>query len=537
MELTSLIKRRSAIPRGLREPPLVSGGLPLLGHGVDFIRDVTRLLFRAHAEHGEVGAMRVGPRRMVALIGPEAHEAVFRAPDRQLSARKPYKLMTPVFGKGIAYDAPEDRMDQQLKMLLGALKDGRMRSYGGAILDEVDRATEAWGESGEIDIVSFFRQLTMYTSTRCLIGREFREHMTEKFAALYGDLERSITPLAFLSAHLPLPSFRRRDEARAELARMIAGVVAERRKSGLVGEDFLQTLMEARYTDGKGNTDDEITGLLLAVIFAGHHTSSVTAAWTIIELLRNPAYLARVRDELVRVFGENAAVTYGALREITATENATKEALRLHPPLVLLVRAVMEDFVFRDFFLREGTWIMLSPLVAHRIPKLFPDPERFDPDRFSQEMPDFAFIPFGGGRHKCLGNAFALLQVKAVVATLLLRFDFELTGDPVRGDFHGTVVGPVAPVRIRYERRRAEKVARTNGQAKVEARDEKRVRLFIDHDLCQGHTMCIADAPDVFYLGPDGKARLHMEEPPAEAMERVKLARRHCPTHAIRVRQ
>ena len=95
-----------------REPPIVSGGLPLIGHGLKFVRGTIPLLFRAFEEHGEVAALKVGPRRMVALIGPAAHEAVFRAPDRQLSARKAYEFMTPVFGRGIAYDAPPERMDQ-----------------------------------------------------------------------------------------------------------------------------------------------------------------------------------------------------------------------------------------------------------------------------------------------------------------------------------------------------------------------------------------------------------------------------------------
>jgi sterol 14-demethylase len=266
--------RERATPAGLREPPLVSGGLPLVGHGIEFLRDSMGLLTRAFEEHGEVAGLRVGPRRMAALVGPEAHEAVFRAPDTQLSARRAYKFMTPVFGKGIVYDASPDRMDQQLKMLLSALRDGRMRSYGAAILEEIERATAEWGDEGVVDLVPFFRHLTMFTSTRCLIGREFRERMTGEFAELYVSIERSITPLAFVSARLPTPTFRRRDRARVRLAEMIASIVSERRRTGATGEDFLQTLMEARYTDGKGNTDDEITGLLLAAIFAGHHTRS-----------------------------------------------------------------------------------------------------------------------------------------------------------------------------------------------------------------------------------------------------------------------
>jgi sterol 14-demethylase len=300
--------------------------------------------------------------------------------------------------------------------------------------------------------------------------------------------------------------------------------------------------MEARYTDGKGNTDDEITGLLLAAIFAGHHTSSVTSAWTLIELLRDPAYLARVTRELDATFPSGEPVSYMGLRKAVVTENAVKETLRLHPPLVLLVRVVNDDFVFKGWLVRKGSWIMLSPLVAHRIGSVFPEPMRFDPDRFAppraEDKRDFAYIPFGGGRHKCLGNAFALLQVKAILATLVGRFDFELVGDPVRADFHGTVVGPVEPVRVRYVRRKTVTVAastpvKTNGTARAEAPEAS---LWIDHDLCQGHGLCVNEAPEVFRLGADGKAELVTTSPDEAVRDRVRLAHRHCPTHAIRFR-
>jgi sterol 14-demethylase len=378
----------------------------------------------------------------------------------------------------------------------------------------------------------------MYTSTRCLIGHEFRERMTDEFAVLYDALERSITPLAFLNARLPIPSFRRRDEARARLAGMISAIVSERRKSGREGEDFLQTLMEARYPDGKSNTDDEITGLLLAAIFAGHHTSSVTAAWTLLELLQNPPYLARVLAELARVHPDGAPIDYASLREVEVTENAVKEALRLHPPLVLLVRVVEQDFGFRDWLLPRGTWLLLSPLVAHRMNDVFPDPDRFDPDRFAppreEDKRDYAFIPFGGGPHRCLGSAFAMLQVKAILAALLTRYDFELRGDPIRADFHGTVVGPVSPVRVRFRLKRAAPIRapmRANGEARV----EKLARLSIDRGLCQGHAVCVGEAPEVFYLADDGKSKLRLDIPPESSMDRVRAAAQHCPTRAIKL--
>ena len=206
-------------------------------------------------------------------------------------------------------------------------------------------------------------------------------------------------------------------------------IILERRRAGREGEDFLQTLMDARYRSGSPLTEHEITGMLVAALFAGHHTSSVTTAWSIIELVNDPAYLARVLDELDGVFAGGEEVGFQSLRNIPLTERAVLEVLRLHPPLFMLVRVAMEDFVHAGYFIPKGTWVLISPTVSHRIPELFRDAEAFDPDRFAppreEDKRDFAFIPFGGGRHKCMGNAFALLQIKAILAILLRRYTFE----------------------------------------------------------------------------------------------------------------
>jgi sterol 14-demethylase len=150
-------------------------------------------------------------------------------------------------------------------------------------------------------------------------------------------------------------------------------------------------------------------------------------------------------------------VTFQSLRQITLTENAIKESLRLRPPLYILLRAGLQDFEYGDFFFKRGTWFATSPWVSHRIAADFPDPLRFDPDRFAPgrdaDKRQFAFISFGAGRHKCMGNAFAMLQVKTILAILLRGFSFELLHDPVIVE-NGLVMGPKKPFRVRYRRLR-----------------------------------------------------------------------------------
>ncbi|MDQ3035342.1 MAG: cytochrome P450 [Myxococcota bacterium] len=600
MELRSIAaltsKRAAEIPSGLVPPPRLSGGLPLVGHSIEFVRATMDLLFRANRELGEVAAFSVMGREMVAMFGPEAHEAVFRAPDAQLSPTEAYKIMTPVFGKDVVYDASPEKMAEQLKMLLPALKDRRMRTYGEAVVHETAESTSSWGESGVVDFVEFCRVLTNFTSSRCLLGQEFREGMSEEFARVYHDLEAGVTPLAYINAHLPVPSFRRRDKARVRMVEMITGVIRGRRAGERKGEDFLQTLMESKYSDGRDLTEDEITGLLLAGMFAGHHTSSVTTAWSLLELLQNPLQLQRCVAEIDRVFGDGRPVSHAALRELTFTEAVVKEALRMHPPLFMLVRVAQKDFTYKNYFVPKGAWIVLSPTVAHRIPEVFKDPDTFDPDRYlagrEEDKRDFAYIAFGGGRHKCLGNAFAILQIKAILALLLGQFDFGLCGDAIEANFQGLVIGPKEPCRVRYRRRAqpsvtmamgselaamskdAAAVAGTNGAevngangghvngaaipAEVAAAAKAAgcpahahapqhtapeatspsLRVRIDRDLCQGHAVCVGEAPEVFAISPnDGKVMLKVARPSAELHAKVRAAAEHCPTRSIRIEE
>jgi sterol 14-demethylase len=514
----------------------------VIGHTVEFVRSTIDLLFRAQRELGEVAGLRVANKNMVALFGPAAHEAVFRAPDSQLNPAEAYKIMTPVFGKNMVYDAPPERMDEQLKMLLPALKDRRMRTYAEIIVEEVEASIADWGDEGEIDLVDYCRVLTNFTSAHCLLGREFRHDMTHEFAEVYHALERGITPLAYINAHLPLPSFRARDKARVRLVGMIGEIIEARRRSGTEGEDFLQTLIEARYQSGTALTDDEITGMLLAAMFAGHHTSSVTTAWTLLELMQNPACRRTVVEQLDELHEQSGVFSFESLQGFTEGDWAVMEALRLHPPLFLLIRVVMREFEFRNYRFPAGTWLLLSPTVSQRMPEAFEDANCFDPQRFSADrvknMHPFAYLAFGGGRHKCLGNAFARLQIKAILATLLHRYEFSSTSDSIGSDFHGLVIGPSQPCRVRYRRRQPQTTRRKPGSAESRAvADLKPFRVVCDLDLCQSHAACMGEAPEVFRVGRVGKVSLIQERPSPELRAKVEAAVKHCPTGTLRIEE
>ncbi len=437
-----------------KDPPKLRGGLPVIGHTGAFIKDTVGLLQRTHDECGAVGRFRLFGKDVILFTGPEAQEALFRQSDEVLSPNAAYQMMVPVFGEGVAYGAEPSKMAEQMHMLYPALRNGRMRTYTEMVASETLDAIAAWGDEGEIEASSFFGMLTNYASSSCLLGKEFRNEMSVEFSRVYYDLERGIVAWGYIHPYLPIPAFRRRDRARKRLGEMVSEIVDARKKSGYRGEDFLQTLMDATYADGRKLTDHEVTGMLVAAMFAGHHTSSVTTAWTLLELLRHPRFLHQVRDEIRSRYAEEDAYTFQSLRDLEKTEWAVKEALRIHPPLFILLRAAQQDCEILGYRVKRGNWAAVSPLVAHRDDAVFENAMRFDPTRYGpgrrEDRRPFSYIAFGGGRHKCMGNAFALLQIKTILAVLLDHYDFEFLGETVETDFQGLVLGPKPPVRVRY---------------------------------------------------------------------------------------
>ncbi len=528
-----------------KEPPKMPGALPILGHMLKFGKNPFQYMMDLRKSLGEIGEFRMFHQKMVLMTGPEANEAFFRAPDGQLDQSQAYKIMTPIFGKGVVFDAPPHKKDQQLKMLMPVLRDKPMRGYAQVIVQEVEQMIAGWGDTGEIDLLEFMKELTIYTSSHCLLGNEFRYELNEEFAKIYHDLEKGVNPLAFVFPYLPLPVFRRRDKARARLQELVTGIIAKRALKIEKSEDAFQLLIESKYDDGTHLSPHEITGMLIGTIFAGHHTTAGTAAWTLLELARRPEHLAAVLAELDDLFGAEGEVTFQSLREIPLLENVIKEVLRLHPPLIFLIRKVMKDFHFKGYTVKAGKYVCASPRVSHRIAEVFPDPEKFDPERYSEARQEdakpFSWIAFGGGKHKCTGNAFAMLQLKAIFSILLRRYTFELVDDKdnYQDDFTQMVVQPLSPCRIRYIKRTdikdtVDESARNNLQEA--AQTGIGFNITIDRELCQGHATCMAEAPELFQVDDDGNATVLQDNPSLDLLEKAQQSEKYCPSKAIKIK-
>jgi sterol 14alpha-demethylase len=470
----------------LLEAQLVTGGASD-GHLEELRRDPIGLMRRVRAECGDVGRFDLAGRPVILLSGAEANEYFFRAPDEDLDQAGAYPFMTPIFGPGVVFDASPERRREALHNQ--ALRGDMMRGHAQTIADEVGRMVAGWTGPGEIDLLDWFAELTIYTSSACLIGTKFRNQLDRRFAELYHDLERGTDAIAFVDPYAPIDSFRRRDAARAGLVDLVSQIMAGRTVAASTGaastgaastgaastgaasrgagpparadRDLLDVLMTIRDPDGTSTfSADEITGMFISMMFAGHHTSSGTAAWTLIELLRHPAQLALVVAELDALYRDGAQISFQALREIPRLEAAIKEALRLHPPLILLLRAATRELTVRGYRIPEGALVGASPAISNRIAEDFPDPDSFAPERYAQPRQEdlinrWTWIPFGAGRHRCVGANFAVIQLKAIFSALLRDWEFELAQPPgsYRNDHSKMVVQLAQPCVVRYRRR------------------------------------------------------------------------------------
>jgi len=333
----------------------------------------------------------------------------------------------------VVFDVDHTTRAEQFRFFADSLKSNRLRMYVGMMVKEAEDFFSKWGDAGEVDLLEQLSELIVLTASRCLLGREIRETLYSEVTDLVHDLDKGIVPLSVFFPYAPIEAHRKRDAARKNLAKIFDKVIQARRESGASEPDVLQTFIDARYKDGSRLTNDQVLGMLIAVLFAGQHTSSITSTWTGLLAIANkervmPA-LEKEQKDIMKKHGKD--LDFDILAKMDELHFAVKEALRMHPPLIMLLR----------------------------LDNVYSDPNEYKPERFREPNPEdkaqFAsFIGFGGGRHGCMGETFAYMQIKTIWSILLRNFEFEMVGKVPEPDYTGMVVGPTAgQCKIRYKRR------------------------------------------------------------------------------------
>jgi len=397
-----------------------------------------------------------GISRMTFLIGAEAHSLLFKASDKDVDLNEPYKVMKYIFGPGLVYDAPPDIRNQQFRFLATCLQPDMLKTYVSHIVTETESYFKEFPDSGETDLFIKFGELIILTASRALMGKEIRQNLFKEVGHLYKALDESINLVGVFLPTAPTEKNNKRDEARKQMVEIFSKLIKKRRETvDESQDDVLSFFMSCKYRDGTKLSDDEISGMLIALLFAGQHTSSTTSTWAAYEFLQNKQIWNKVIEEQREIYKKyNGEITFTSITEMKYLEKVIKEALRLHPPIYWIMRKVLVAQEYKNFTIPEGDIISAVTALCHMDPKIYPEPEKFDPERWNDDKvetyPLNSFVAFGAGKHSCMGQKFGMMQVKAVFSVWFRNFDIELIGKP-EPDYSAMMITP-KPLKARFKR-------------------------------------------------------------------------------------
>lgn len=415
---------RAALPPGPSEWPVV--GKPLR------LRNGMIALLRESATYGDVSTVAVNPILIFLVNHPDLNrEVLVRKHAKAARSRTVQEVPSWLLGNSIlTTDGPYHL--KQRRLMLPEFHPKRIQNYADIMTNISSAWSREWRDGATIDMEREMRELTLRIVVMALFGIETEDtaqQMGRAFALSNEYMFVRLTQPPFLRRFLhglPLPSSRRFKRARGYLDQLVYQLIKERRQSNTTGNDLLSLLLEARYEDATSEedgrmSDEQIRNEVMSLYLAGHDTTALTLTWGFYLLSKHPEAAARFHAEVDEVLAGRPA-KLADLPNLPYTEQVIYETLRLYPPFWALGRMVYEPFELGGFSIPPGANVVVSPLVTHRDARWFDTPQEFRPERWTKEfrasLPVYAYIPFGAGLHKCLGEGFAWLEAKIALATL-----------------------------------------------------------------------------------------------------------------------
>ncbi len=400
-------------------------------------RDLLGFLVGVTSEFGDVSGFASLGGRFVIINHPDLIRDVLVTHQRSFAKGQALERARAILGTGLLTSEGEFHLRQR-RLAQPAFHRDRIAAYATSMVSLAGRWRDRWAPGTSVDIHQEMMRLTLAVVAKTLFDADV-EAESDEIGAAVTDIIEAFTlvmlPFANLLQKLPLPASRRLDRARARLDVTIFRMIAERRASGEDRGDLLSMLIHATDTegDGTGMTDTQLRDECLTIFLAGHETTANALTWTWYLLSQHPDVEARLHAELDAIDGEP---TFADLARLGYTRQVVAESIRLYPPAYAIGRRALEPYRVGDYELPARTIVLVSPWLAQRDARWFPDPERFDPDRWTAEAiasrPKFSYFPFGAGTRICIGEQFAWTEAILMLATLAKRWRAKLLpGHPV----------------------------------------------------------------------------------------------------------
>jgi cytochrome P450 len=382
---------------------------------------------RCAARYGRRFTLRIaGQPPFVVLWSPEEIKEVFQAPPDVLHPGEGARILEPLVGRHSVILLDEAPHMEQRKLLLPAFHGERMQRLAGLMTELAEREVASWPRGERIVLHGRLQRLTLEIILRAVFGLERGAQLDELRELLSEILAFAENPLSILPRPPRAFTLRgpiaRQDRLHARADESIAELIAERRQAGADGDDVLAMLLAAEHEDGSPMSAEELRDELMTALVAGHETTASELAWGFERLSREPAVLERLYGEL----DGDSDETY-----LTAT---VQEILRHRPVLPHAEpRLVKQPIEIGDFTYQPGTMLAAFAHLVHHDPAIYPQPQAFRPERFiesegGQAPGTYTWIPFGGGRRRCLGASFALLEMKLALRAVLEHCELQPVG-------------------------------------------------------------------------------------------------------------
>jgi len=385
------------------------------------------------AKYGPLYAITVGNVVTYVISDPQlAHEILVTRHSEFHKAEVVRKAVGPFAGNGL-FTSEGDFWRRQRKLAQPAFHHQRIAAYGTVVTDEAKKLITAWRAGETRDIAHEMMALTLKVVNKTLFNVEVTEQIDH-----IGTLTMTVLEAANdrINNYYPLwerlfkRQQRREAAAIAELDRLIYGFIADHRAQGTDNGDLLAMLLAARDDGGEPMSEQQLRDEMLTIFVAGHETTANALTWTWHLLAENPAVEAKLLAEIATLAGRTPTV-----RDLTGlpySEQVVKEAMRLYPPAGGVTRQALHDIELGGHRIPKGRDIAISTYTMHRNPQFFPEPLRFDPERFAPEnegrIPKYAYLPFGGGPRVCIGNSFAMMEAR--LALIAIAQMWQLTHAP-----------------------------------------------------------------------------------------------------------
>ncbi len=380
-------------------------------------------LERCRARYGKTFTLRLlGIDPFVMMSRREDVKAIFTAPPEVLHPGEGAAILMPVVGPNSILLLDEERHMTQRKLMLPAFHGEKMEALSGLVTEVAEAEVDRWTTGSPVRLHPYMQGLTMEVILRAVFGLEQGERL-ERLRFLLGRmLKFGMSPIALIPQAYRLgrlhPALADFQQVRAETDAEIQALVDERRAAGEDRDDVLSMLLQAHHEDGSPMSDEELRDELMTLLVAGHETTATELSWAFERLVRNPAALSRLVAE----------VDSGGVEYVTAT---IRETLRRRPVLTIAgPRRVMSEIDIGGHTFGPGCHVVPNIYLVHHDPEIYPDPYAFRPERFLENEPGtYTWIPFGGGRRRCVGASFALLEMDIVLRAVLSRMEVRAGGD------------------------------------------------------------------------------------------------------------